>query len=126
MSETNRCHSSLPVSALHPDGKFAYLITETTATIGTYAVDPVSGTRPHQDEPDPQPLPEPDAACGQLNAAVEALSVMLTGTRLEDDLADFFAANRWWRKRHEVIFVQRAGGARRQYLQKMRRNHRRP
>jgi hypothetical protein len=46
------------------------------------------GHRPYQDEPDPRPLPEPDAACGQLNAAVEALSVMLTGTRLEDDLAD--------------------------------------
>ena len=46
------------------------------------------GHRPHQDEPDPRPLPEPDAACSQLNAAVEALSVMLTGTRLEDDLAD--------------------------------------
>jgi YspA, cpYpsA-related SLOG family len=46
------------------------------------------GHRPHQDEPDPRPLPEPDIACGQLNAAVEALSVMLTGTRLEDDLAD--------------------------------------
>src|SRR5438309_4547042 len=29
---------------LHPNGKFAYLITETTATIGTYAVDPTSGT----------------------------------------------------------------------------------
>jgi 6-phosphogluconolactonase len=29
---------------LHPNGKFAYLITETTATIGTYAVDPGSGT----------------------------------------------------------------------------------
>jgi 6-phosphogluconolactonase len=27
----------------HPDGKFAYLITETTATIGTFAVDPASG-----------------------------------------------------------------------------------
>ena len=46
------------------------------------------GHRPYQDEPDPRPLPEPDTACGQLNAAVEALSVMLTGTRLEDDLAD--------------------------------------
>jgi hypothetical protein len=46
------------------------------------------GHRPGQDEPDPRPLPEPEAACGQLNAAVEALSVMLTGTRLEDDLAD--------------------------------------
>src|ERR1700761_7637598 len=29
---------------LHPNGKFAYLITETTATIGTFAVDPASGT----------------------------------------------------------------------------------
>jgi YspA, cpYpsA-related SLOG family len=46
------------------------------------------GHRPGRDEPDPRPLPEPDTACGQLNAAVEALSVMLTGTRLEDDLAD--------------------------------------
>jgi len=27
----------------HPNGKFAYLITETTATIGAYAVDPASG-----------------------------------------------------------------------------------
>jgi 6-phosphogluconolactonase len=27
-----------------PNGRFAYLITETTATIGTYAVDPPSGT----------------------------------------------------------------------------------
>src|SRR6266853_1275632 len=28
----------------HPNGKFAYLITETTATIGAYAVDRASGT----------------------------------------------------------------------------------
>ena len=27
----------------HPNGKFAYLITETTATIGTFSVDPASG-----------------------------------------------------------------------------------
>jgi 6-phosphogluconolactonase len=30
--------------ALHPNGKFLYLLTETTATIGTYAIDPASGT----------------------------------------------------------------------------------
>ena len=30
--------------ALHPNGRFLYLITETTDTIGAYAVDPVSGT----------------------------------------------------------------------------------
>ena len=46
------------------------------------------GHRPLQDEPDPRPLPEANDVYGQLNAAVEALSAMLTGTRLEDDLAD--------------------------------------
>ena len=46
------------------------------------------GHRPGQDEPDPRPLPEPDAVHGQLGAMVEAFSAMLTGTRLEDDLAD--------------------------------------
>jgi hypothetical protein len=46
------------------------------------------GYRPGQDEPDPGPLPEPDIVCRQIEAAVEALDAMLTGTRLEDDLAD--------------------------------------
>jgi YspA, cpYpsA-related SLOG family len=46
------------------------------------------GYRPGQDEPDPRPLPEPDTACRQIEAAVEAVEAMLTGTRLEDDLAD--------------------------------------
>jgi SLOG family YspA-like protein len=46
------------------------------------------GHRPGQDEPDPRLLPEPDTACRQIEAAVEAIHAMLTGTRLEDDLAD--------------------------------------
>jgi hypothetical protein len=46
------------------------------------------GHRPGQDEPDPRPLPEPETVQGQLDATVETLSAMLTGTRLEDDLAD--------------------------------------
>jgi hypothetical protein len=46
------------------------------------------GYRPGQDEPDPRPLPEPDTACRQIEAAVEAIEATLTGTRLEDDLAD--------------------------------------
>src|SRR5467141_2665664 len=46
------------------------------------------GYRFGQDEPDPRPLPEPDAIQSQLDAMVEILSAMLTGTRLEDDLAD--------------------------------------
>src|SRR5487761_1468263 len=46
------------------------------------------GYRPGQDEPDPRPLPEPDAVQAQLDRIVEAFGAMLTGTRLEDDLAD--------------------------------------
>jgi 6-phosphogluconolactonase len=30
--------------AMHPSGQFLYLVTETTATIGAYAVDPANGT----------------------------------------------------------------------------------
>jgi hypothetical protein len=46
------------------------------------------GYRPGRDEADPRPLPEPEAAQAQLDAIVEALTAMLAGTRLEDDLAD--------------------------------------
>ncbi|HEV2097840.1 MAG TPA: DUF2493 domain-containing protein [Stellaceae bacterium] len=46
------------------------------------------GYRLGQDEPDPMPLPEPDITCRQIETAFEALETMLTGTRLEDDLAD--------------------------------------
>ncbi len=46
------------------------------------------GYRPGADEPDPRALPEPDAVQGQLEAMIEACTAMLTGTRLEDDLAD--------------------------------------
>jgi hypothetical protein len=46
------------------------------------------GHRPGQDEPDHRPLPEPDGITSQLNVTVEALSSMLNGIRLEDDLAD--------------------------------------
>jgi hypothetical protein len=46
------------------------------------------GHRPGRDEPDPRPLPEPDMVERHLDAVVGALSDMLNGTRLEDDLAD--------------------------------------
>ena len=61
-----------------------------TASATAYLLDELvlHGHRPGQDEPDPRPLPEPDAVRGQLDAMVEAFSAMLTGTRLEDDLAD--------------------------------------
>jgi hypothetical protein len=37
-------------------------------------------------------MPDPDTAGGQLQAVVETLDAMLTGTRLEDDLADLLWA----------------------------------
>jgi hypothetical protein len=46
------------------------------------------GYRPGQDEPDPRPLPEPDAAQAQLAAVFDAFEAMLADTRLEDDLPD--------------------------------------
>jgi hypothetical protein len=46
------------------------------------------GYRPHQDEPDPRPLPEADAVQKHLDAVVASLSALLNDTRLEDDLAD--------------------------------------
>jgi 6-phosphogluconolactonase len=30
--------------ALHPSGRFLYMITETADTIGAYAIDPATGT----------------------------------------------------------------------------------
>jgi hypothetical protein len=70
--------SADPDSEEHPASPTAHLLDE----LALY------GYRPGQDEPDPRPLPEPDTACRQIEAAVEALETMLTGTRLEDDLAD--------------------------------------
>ncbi|MGH7097608.1 MAG: DUF2493 domain-containing protein [Stellaceae bacterium] len=67
-----------PDTELHAASPTAHLLAE----LALY------GHRPGADEPDPRPLPEPEAAQVQLNAAVEALSTMLIGTRLEDDLAD--------------------------------------
>jgi hypothetical protein len=48
------------------------------------------GHRFGEDEPDPRPLPEPDTARHHLDAMAESLSAMLTGSRLEDDLASLF------------------------------------
>ncbi len=44
------------------------------------------GYTPAEDEADPRPLPEPDAARGALGEMVESLAALLTGTRLEPDL----------------------------------------
>ena len=44
--------------------------------------------RPFGDDPDPRPLPEPEAAELALGAMVDALSGLLIGTRLEDEVPD--------------------------------------
>jgi hypothetical protein len=46
------------------------------------------GYRPYGDEPDPRPLPEADHAALEISNCVESLSALVSGTRLEDDLAD--------------------------------------
>jgi YspA, cpYpsA-related SLOG family len=67
-----------PDTEQHAASPTAYLLDE----LALY------GHRAGQDEPDPRPLPEADAVQGHLGAISEALSLMLAGTRLEDDLAD--------------------------------------
>src|SRR3546814_10766514 len=56
----------------------AYLLDELT----------LYGHRPHQDEPDPRPLPEAEACEAALGDTFDILAGMLGETRLEDDLAD--------------------------------------
>jgi hypothetical protein len=82
--------------AMSPDDTI-YPFRDTDPEVELHAASPTAhlldelaiyGHRPGQDEPDPRPLPEPEAAQAQLDAMVDALSGMLTGTRLEDDLAD--------------------------------------
>ena len=46
------------------------------------------GCRPFQDDADPRPLPEPNAAEGAIAGALNALADLFCSTRLEDDLPD--------------------------------------
>jgi len=66
MSRTDTNTSHLPDDnadpELHSASPTAHLLDELH----------LCGHRPGQDEPDPRPLPEADAICGQLNAAVDA------------------------------------------------------
>jgi YspA, cpYpsA-related SLOG family len=50
------------------------------------------GYRPHQDEPDPRPLPDERAIQGALADIFDALVVTLSDTRLEPDLDDLLWA----------------------------------
>jgi hypothetical protein len=79
----------------HDDSIYPFL--DTDPEIEPHAASPTAhlldeialyGHRFGQDEPDPRPLPEPEAVQTRLDAMVDAFSGMLVGTRLEDDLAD--------------------------------------
>src|SRR3546814_19014114 len=61
-----------------------------TTLCRSYLLDELAlyGHRPHQDEPDPRPLPEAQACEGALNDVFDILAQLLGETRLEDDLAD--------------------------------------
>src|SRR6267378_1915080 len=76
----------------HPNGKFAYLITETTATIGTYAVDPASGTLNELQFVDTNEYREQPAASdihvtpdGKFLYGAERKTSMLIGFKIDPD-----------------------------------------
>ena len=74
----------------HPNGRFAYLVTETTAMIGTYAVDPASGrlmelqfveTNEYKEQPNASDIHvTPD---GKFLYAAERRSSLLIGYRID-------------------------------------------
>jgi 6-phosphogluconolactonase len=76
----------------HPNGKFAYLITETTATIGSYAVDPASGTLKELHFADTNEYKEQPAASdihvtpdGKFLYGAERKTSMLIGYKIDPD-----------------------------------------
>jgi 6-phosphogluconolactonase len=76
----------------HPNGRFAYLITETTATIGTYAVDPTSGTLKELQFVDTNDYKEQPAASdihvtpdGRFLYGAERKTSMLIGYKIDPD-----------------------------------------
>ncbi len=77
---------------LHPNGKFAYLITETTATIGTFAVDPASGRLTELQFVDTNEYKEQPAASdihvtpdGRFLYGAERKTSMLIGYKIDPD-----------------------------------------
>jgi YspA, cpYpsA-related SLOG family len=62
--------------------------TEPTVSPTVHLLDELAlyGHRPHDDEPDPRPLPEPTRLHGALADIFDALVATLTDTRLEPDL----------------------------------------
>jgi 6-phosphogluconolactonase len=76
----------------HPTGRFAYLITETTATIGTYGVDPASGLLKELQFVDTNEYKEQPAASdihvtpdGKFLYGAERKTSMLIGYKIDPD-----------------------------------------
>ena len=63
-------------------------IIDNTASPTAHLLDELAlyGHRPHDDEPDPRPLPEPAKLQGALVDMFDALVATLSDTRLEPDL----------------------------------------
>jgi len=74
-----------------------FLISDTDTGDETHASSPTAqlldelalyGARPGPDEPDPRPMPENDTVRAELDAILDSFAEIVTGTKLEDDLAD--------------------------------------
>ena len=61
------------------------------------------GHRPHQDEPDPRPLPDQRAVQTALADVFEAFISMLSDTRLEPDLEDLLSRRRLSRRSDQLL-----------------------
>lgn len=90
--------------AFHPSRRFLYLITETTATIGSYAVDPEKGTLGEVQFVDmlPADVKEPPAAAdlhvtpdGKFLYGSERKTSSLAGFRIDPDKGTLTPIGRW-------------------------------
>ncbi len=90
--------------AFHPNGRFLYLITETTARIGAYAVDPKSGTLKELQFVDTRPADfkeQPAAADlhvtpdGRFLYGSERRTNTLTGYRIDPEKGTLSFVGRW-------------------------------
>jgi 6-phosphogluconolactonase len=90
--------------ALHPNRRFLYLITETTDTIGTYAIDPTSGTLTELQFVDARPAgftAQPAAADlhvtpdGQFLYGSERKTSTLAGYRIDPDKGTLSPIGHW-------------------------------
>jgi 6-phosphogluconolactonase len=90
--------------ALHPNGRFLYLITETTDTVGSYAIDPASGTLTELQFVDARPpgfTAQPAAADlhvtpdGRFLYGSERKTSTLAGYRIDSDKGTLSPIGHW-------------------------------